>query len=50
MGTKTKQLGADDDDILFDTKMPIEEVNAQKAEMSLDEFDKLLNDEKNTFQ
>lgn len=50
MGTKMKQLGASDEDIIFDTKQPIQEVEKVKQQKSLEEFDKLLEKEEKSFE
>lgn len=46
MGTKMKRLGASDQDIIFDTKQSIDQVEKVK----LDEFDKLLEKEEKPFE
>ena len=42
MGSKMKQIGASEDDIIFDTSQSFEIVKEQKSKDDLDEFDKLL--------
>lgn len=50
MGTNMKRLGASDEDIIFDTKQPIQEVEKVKQQKALDEFDKLLEKEEKSFE
>jgi hypothetical protein len=42
MGTRLRQLGAQEGDIIFDTSKPIEDIQQKKNQESLEEFDKLL--------
>jgi hypothetical protein len=50
MGTKMKRLGASDDEIIFDTKQPMQEIEKVKQQNALDEFDKLLEKEEKPFE
>lgn len=52
MGMRLKQLGANPDEILFDTRKPFEEMKDRKMDQELKEFDKLLleDDSKESFQ
>jgi hypothetical protein len=52
MGTRLKQLGANPDEIVFDTRKPIEEIKKRKIDLELKEFDKLLQEDesKDSFQ
>ena len=47
MGTEMKQLGASPDEIIFDTKQSMEEIDYAKQKNELDEFDKLLDKKEN---
>lgn len=47
MGTKMKQLGASEDDIVFDTRQSMEDIEKIRQQSALEEFDKLLNKEDN---
>eukprot|EP00527_Entomoneis_sp_CCMP2396_P006659 CAMPEP_0198145434 /NCGR_PEP_ID=MMETSP1443-20131203/23447_1 /TAXON_ID=186043 /ORGANISM="Entomoneis sp., Strain CCMP2396" /LENGTH=601 /DNA_ID=CAMNT_0043809083 /DNA_START=106 /DNA_END=1911 /DNA_ORIENTATION=+ len=42
MGTKMKQIGESEDDIIFNTSQPFEQVKEDKGKSDLDEFDKML--------
>jgi hypothetical protein len=44
MGTKMRKLGATKDDVLFDTSMPMEDIQEKKVKSDLDDFDKKLLD------
>lgn len=52
MGMRLKQLGANPDDIVFDTKKPMEEIKERKVNQELKDFDKLLQEDesKESFQ
>lgn len=50
MGTKMKRLGASDDEIIYDTKQPMQEIEKVKQQNALDEFDKLLEKEQKPFE
>jgi len=50
MGTEMKRLGAGQDEIIFDTKQSIQEVEKVKQQSALDEFDKLLEKEEKPFE
>ena len=52
MGMRLKQLGANPDDIVFDTKKPMEEIKESKVDLELKAFDKLLQEDesKESFQ
>ncbi len=52
MGMRLKQLGANPDEIVFDTRKPMEEIKERKIEQELKEFDKLLQEDesKDSFQ
>lgn len=45
MGMRLKKLGANPDDIVFDTKKSMEEIKERKMEQELKNFDKLLQDD-----
>jgi hypothetical protein len=44
MRTKMRKLGATKDDVLFDTSMPMEDIQEKKVKNELDDFDKKLRD------
>lgn len=50
MGTKMKRLGANEDEIIFDTKQSMQEIEKVKQQNALDEFDKLLDKEEKAFE
>lgn len=51
MGSRVKQLGSQDSDILFDTSKSLEENKQKKVQKDMEDFDKLLSsDDNNTFQ
>ena len=50
MGTKMKRLGASQEDIIFDTKQSMQQVEKVKSQRALDEFDKLLEKEEKPFE
>jgi hypothetical protein len=50
MGTKMKRLGTSEEEIIFDTKQSMEQMEKVKAERALDEFDKLLEKEEKPFE
>lgn len=50
MRTQMKQLGANEDEIVFDTRRSMEETEQSKEKISLDEFDKLLGSDDKSFQ
>lgn len=50
MRTKMRKLGATKDDLIFDTSLPMEEIQAKKTKSELDDFDKLLGESSESFQ
>ena len=51
MGSRVKQLGSKDSNILFDTSKSLEENKQKKVQKDMEDFDKLLSsDDNNTFQ
>jgi hypothetical protein len=50
MGTKLKQLGASQDDIVFDTRQSMEDMKKMRQKSALEEFDQLLDKDDNSFQ
>lgn len=55
MGMRLRQLGSSKEDILFDTRKPIEDLQVKKSKQELEDFDKLLEQNKddastNSFQ
>jgi hypothetical protein len=47
MGTKMKQLGASQEDIVFDTRQSMEDIEKVRQRSALEEFDQLLDKEDN---
>lgn len=47
MGTKMKQLGTSEDEIVFDTRQSMEDIEKMRQQTALEEFDKLLDKEDN---
>jgi hypothetical protein len=47
MGTKMKWLGASEDEIVFDTKQSMEDIEKTRQRSALEEFDQLLDKEGN---
>jgi hypothetical protein len=50
MGIKLKQLGASEDDIVFDTRQSMEDIEKTRQKSALEEFDQLLGVDENNFQ
>lgn len=50
MGTNMKQLGAGQDEIIFDTKQSAQEIEKVRQQSALDEFDKILEKEEKPFE
>eukprot|EP00978_Attheya_sp_CCMP212_P018246 scaffold49615_cov45-Attheya_sp.AAC.1 len=48
MGTKLQQLGGSDDDTVFDTRSTMEEMDAEREEARMKDFDKLLGNNNDT--
>jgi hypothetical protein len=48
MGTKVKRVGGSND-IIFDTSQPIEDMEKNKQQLAMEDFDKLLDSDDNVF-